>query len=154
MASAPPCLVGFGSFFRLLPLHPLSDSSQIRPRLLQPIRNRTPVRLGFVVLRNFSPPSMVIQDFSPPQVRHIEVMQPKRTRELPQLVQTKRLGEDIDILPIRQNILKFDFTREDMLKGKMIVHLNVLSLEYGVLRKLDAIEVVIVYRRRIGHLHL
>ena len=38
----------------------------------------------------------------------------------------------------------------------MIVHLNVLvpGVEYRVLRKLDAIEVVVVDRRRIGHLFL
>ena len=46
---------------------------------------------------------------------------------MPQLVQTKRLGEDIDILPIRQNILKFDFTKKDTLTNKMVVHLNVLG---------------------------
>ena len=82
--------------------------------------------------------------------------QPKRTLELPQLVQTKRFGEDVGSLSIRQNILKFDFTREDTLTNKVIVHLNVLSpcVEYRVLHELDAVEVVAVDRCRIGHLHL
>ena len=67
------------------------------------------------------------QEFSPPQVRHVEVTQPKRTRELPQLVETKGLGEDVGVLPIRGNILKFNFTGEDTLADKMVVDLNVLS---------------------------
>ena len=47
------------------------------------------IRLVFAVIRNFSPPRLVIQDIpdiSPPQVRHVEVTQPKCTRELLQLV--------------------------------------------------------------------
>ena len=82
--------------------------------------------------------------------------QPERTREFPQLVQTKGLGEDVGNLSIRRNIQKFDFTRKDTLSDKMIVHLNVLGLcmENGVLRELDVAEVVLVDRRRIGHLLL
>ena len=82
--------------------------------------------------------------------------QPKRTRELPQLVQTKGLGEDVGSLPIRLNILQFDFTRKDTLLDEMIVHLDVLCscVENGVLRELDAAEVVAVDRRRIRHLLL
>ena len=38
---------------------------------------------------------LVFRDFSPPQVRNVYVTQPERTRELPQLVQTKGLGEDV-----------------------------------------------------------
>ena len=51
---------------------------------------------------------------------------------------------------------KFDFTREDTLANKMVVHFNVLSsgVEDGVLRKLDVAEVVVVYRHQIIHLHL
>ena len=47
---------------------------------------------------------------------------------------------------IRQNIRKFNFTREDMLANKVIVHLNVLSpgVEEGILRKMDVVEVVTV----------
>ena len=43
-----------------------------------------------------------------------------------------------------------------MLTDKRIVHLNVLgpSVEDGALRKLDVAEVIEVYRRWIGHLHL
>ena len=87
-----------------------------------------------MVTRDISPPD--IYDISPPQVWNVEVTQVKRTRELPQLVQTNRLGEDVGSLPIRQNILKFDFTGEDTLTHKMVVDLNVLSLgvEYRVLR--------------------
>ena len=66
--------------------------------------------------------------FSPPQVRHVEVPQTKHTRELPQLVETKGLGEDVGVLPIRRNIRKFNFTGEDTLVDKVLVHLNVLSL--------------------------
>ena len=52
-----------------------------------------------------------------------------------QFVETKGLGEDVSILPIRRNILKFDFTGEDMLADKVVMHLNVLSsgVEDGVL---------------------
>ena len=84
------------------------------------------------------------------------MLQPKRTRELPQLVQTKGLGEDVGILPIHRDILEFDFNREDVLMEKMVVHLNVLGpcMEDGVLRELDAGEVIAVDRRRIGHLLL
>ena len=73
-----------------------------------------------------------------------------------QLVQTKGLGEDVSSLPIRRNILKFDFTIKDTLTDKMIVHLNVLGpgVEDGVLRELDVVEVVAVDRRRIGDLLL
>ena len=83
-----------------------------------------------MVFREFS------QEFSSPQVHHVEVPQPKRTRELLQLLSTKGLGEDVGVLPIRRNILKFDFTREDTLAEKVVVHLNVLgpSVEDGVLR--------------------
>ena len=75
---------------------------------------------------------------------------------MPQLVQTKGLGEDVGSLSIRRNILKFDFTRKDMLTDKMVVHLNVLGpcLENGVLRELAAAEVVVVDRRWIGLLLL
>ena len=70
-----------------------------------------------------------------PQVWYIEMAQAKRTQELPQLVKTKGHGEDVGILPIRRNIRKFNFTREDTLADKVVVHLNVLSpgVEDGVL---------------------
>ena len=100
------------------------------------------IRLGIAVfLAPFLLPSLVSRDSSPPQVWHIEVTQPKHTRELPQLVQTKGLGEDIGILPICRNILKFNFTRDETLMDKVVVHLNVLStgVEDGVLRQLDAV---------------
>ena len=73
---------------------------------------------------------------------------------MPQLVQTKGLDEDVGSLSIRRNILKFDFTRKNTLTDKMIVHLNVLGpcVENGVIRELDAVEVVVVDRRRIRHL--
>ena len=75
---------------------------------------------------------------------------------MPQLVETKGLGEDVGVLPIRRNILEFDFSRKNTLTEKVVVHLNVLSpgVEDGVLRKLDAAEVVTVDRCRIRHLHL
>ena len=44
----------------------------------------------------------------PPQVRHVEVQQTKRTRKLPQLVQTQIFGEDINILAIYRKIHKVD----------------------------------------------
>ena len=55
---------------------------------------------------------------------------------LPHVIFHKGLNEDVGILPICQNILKFDFTREDTLPDKILVHLNVLSpgVEDGVLR--------------------
>ena len=61
------------------------------------------------------------------------------------------IGEDVGSLPIRRNILKFDFTKKDTLTGKEIMHLNVLGpcVENRVLRELDAPEVVAVDRRRI-----
>ena len=84
----------------------------------------------------FLRPSVVFQNFSPPHVRHVEVSQPKRTRELPQLVETKGLGEDVGVLPIRRNISMFNFTGEDKIVDKVVVHLNVLGpgMEDGVLR--------------------
>ena len=93
---------------------------------------------------------------TPPQVRHVEVTQPERTREFPQPVQTKGLGEDVGSLPIRRNIVKFDFTKKDTLTDKVVVHLNVLGpcVANGVLRELDAAEFVTVHRRRIRHLLL
>ena len=96
------------------------------------------------------------KEFSPPQVRHVKVPQPKRTRELLQLVKTKGLGEDVGVLPIYRNILKFDFIREDMLTDKVIVHLNVLGpgMEDRVLHYVDVDEVVVVDHRQIRHLHL
>ena len=61
---------------------------------------------------------VVLRDFSPPQVRHIEVLQ---------LVETKELGENVGVLPICRNIRKFNVTVEDMLSDKVILYLNVLS---------------------------
>ena len=70
---------------------------------------------------------------------------------MPQLVQTKALGEDVGSLSIRRNVLKFDFTRNDTLTDEMILHLNVLGLcvEDKVFREMDFAKVVVVYRRRI-----
>ena len=70
----------------------------------------------------------VLRDFSPPQVRPVEVSQAKRTRELPQLGEPQRLDEDVGVFPIHWNVLKLDFTEEDTLAEKLVVHLNVLSL--------------------------
>ena len=69
---------------------------------------------------------------------------------------SKGLGEDVGSLPIRRNILKFDFTRKDTLTDKMVVHLNMLGpcVKNGVFRELDTAEVVVVDRRRIRHLLL
>ena len=49
-----------------------------------------------------------------------------------------------------------NLTRKDMLTDKVVVHLNVRGscVENGVLRELDASEVVEVDRRRIRHLLL
>ena len=93
---------------------------------------------------------------SPPQIWHVEVLQAKHTRKLPQLVQAKGFGENIGILPIRQNIHQFDFIGKGLLADKIIVHLNMLGpgVDDGVLHKLDVVEVGIVNRRRIGHLYL
>ena len=92
----------------------------------------------------------------PPQVRHVEMLRPKRIREVPHLVQAKGFGEDIGSLPIRQNIYEFDFTEKDTLADKVVVYLNVLGpgMQDRVPRKLDGTEVVIVDPRRIRHLHL
>jgi hypothetical protein len=81
-------------------------------------------------------------------------MQPERTRELPQLVHPKGLGEYVGSLPIRGNILQFDFTGKDTLPDKMVMHLDVLCpcVKDRVLRKLDAAEVVGVDHHRIRHL--
>ena len=51
---------------------------------------------------------------------------------------------------------KFDFSGEDSLVDKMIVHLDVLcsGVEEGVLRKLDVAEVGIVYHCWLGHLYM
>mgnify|MGYP007130558494 CR=1 FL=1 len=61
---------------------------------------------------------------------------------MPQLVEAKGLGEDVDVLPIRRNIRKFNFTRKDTLADRVVVHLNVLSqgMEDGVLRKLELLR--------------
>jgi hypothetical protein len=73
---------------------------------------------------------------------------------VPQLVQTKRLGEDVGNLPIRRNISQFDFTGEDSLLDKMIVHFDVLSpcVKNRVFCELDAAEVVAINHRQIRHL--
>ena len=70
---------------------------------------------------------------------------------MPQLVQTKGLGEDVGSLSIRRNILKFDFTRKDTLSDEMVVHLNVLGPR---VKNWMLLDVVTVDRRRIGHLLL
>ena len=43
-----------------------------------------------------------------------------------------------------------------MLTNKVVPHLNVLSpgMEDGVFRKLDVVEVLVIDRHRIRHLHL
>ena len=75
---------------------------------------------------------------------------------MPKLVKTKGFGENIGNLPISRNMHQFDFTSEDTLTDKTIMHLNVLSpgVEYGVLRKVDAAEVVAIDHCRIRHLYL
>jgi hypothetical protein len=45
---------------------------------------------------------------------------------LPQLVETKGLGEDVSSLPIHRNMSQFDFTRKDTLMEEMIMHVDVL----------------------------
>jgi hypothetical protein len=57
-------------------------------------------------------------------------------------------------LPIRRNIFQFDFTGKDTLPNEMVVHFDVLCpcVKNGVLRKLDAAEVVAVDHRQIRHL--
>ena len=91
-----------------------------------------------------------------PQLWHVEVLQAKVTRKMPQIVGTEGFGEDIGSLTICQKISKFHLTKNDSLSEKMVVHLNVLfpGVEDGVLGKLDVAEVVVVNRRRIRHLHL
>ena len=141
MASSPPCLADFGSFFDCSPFVRFQTLPRICPRLLQPIRNRIrhPTR-RHGLFRSFPAPFhgllRLLSRILSPSSSALEVTQPKRTRELPQHVKSKGLGEDVGVLSIRQNILKFDFTREDTLTDKVIVHLNVLSpgVEDGVLR--------------------
>ena len=79
------------------------------------------------------------------------MLQPKRSRELQQLVQANKFGEDIGNLPFRWNINQFDFIRENKLADEVVMHLNVLGpgVENGILRELDAAEAVAVDRRRI-----
>ena len=48
-----------------------------------------------------------------PQVRHVEMLQAQHVREVSQLVETKGIGEDVNHLPISQNILQFHFTTEN-----------------------------------------
>ena len=92
----------------------------------------------------------------PPQVRCVEVTHPKLTREMSQLIKTKGFGENISNLPISRNMHQFDFTSEDTLTDKMIVHLNVLGpgVEDRVLCKVDTAKVVTKDRRRIRQLYL
>ena len=54
------------------------------------------------------------------------------------------------------NIPEFDFTAQDSLAHKVVMHFYVLraSMEYGVLSQLHAIDVVTIDRDRIGNLHL
>ena len=83
---------------------------------------------------------------SPPQVWHVEMLYTKHLGKVIQLVRSERLGEDVGNLPIRLNILKFNFTAQNLLMHKVIVHFYVLclSMEYGVLGKLyDAYVVAI-----------
>jgi hypothetical protein len=91
---------------------------------------------------------------STPQVRHVEVAQPKRTRELPQLVEPKSLGENVGNLPIRRNMLQFHFTGENTLLDEMVMHLDVLRpcVKDRVFRELNAAKVVAMDCRRFRHL--
>ena len=91
------------------------------PQLLQPTRNRIRNQIQHSGhIRSFPAPFCGLFDLFSPSSSHVEVPQPKRTQELPQLVETKGLGEDVGIPPIRQNILKFDFTGEDTLADKVV----------------------------------
>ena len=53
-------------------------------------------------------------------------------------------------------MLEVDIPSQDTFSDEMIVQLNVLSpaVEDGVLRNLDAAEVIAVYCHRLRHLHL
>ena len=74
----------------------------------------------------------------------------KNLGEMLQLVQSERLGEDVGDLPISSNISKFDFTAQDPLTHKVIMHLDVLSasMEHKVFGQLHAIDVVTIDRDR------
>ena len=75
---------------------------------------------------------------------------------MPQLVKTKRFGEDINNLPIRRNMLQVNFAKKEPLTDKMIMQLNVFcpGVEYRVFCKVDTTEVVAKDRRRIEYLYL
>ena len=74
------------------------------------------------------------------------MLKPEHLRKMLQLVRSKRLGEEVRNLPIGSNILKFNFTAQDLLAHRVIMHLNVLcgSMEYRVLGQLHTANVVVV----------
>ena len=59
-------------------------------------------------------------------------------------------------MPIGSNIPRFDFTTQDPLAHKVIMHLDVLcaSMEHGVLGQLHATNVVLVDRDQNRHYDL
>ena len=70
-----------------------------------------------------------------------------------QLVGSEGLGEDVGNLLINLNIPEFDFTPQDPLMHKVIMHLDVLcaSMENGVLGQLQVANIVVVDRNRSGY---
>ena len=59
------------------------------------------------------------------------------------------------MVKISTKILKFHFTRENVLVHKVVIHFDVLcpSVENKVLRQLDTPKVVVVDHHRISNLH-
>ena len=83
-------------------------------------------------------------------------MQSKHFRKLMQLVEVDRLGEDVGHLLISLNESPFNFTIEDTLAHKMIMHMYVLcaSMEARVLGKLNTSHVVAINRNRVGDMNM
>ena len=70
-----------------------------------------------------------------------------------QLVHSKCLREDDGNLSIGSNIQVFDFTAQDTLMHKVIMHLDVLcaSMEHWVIGLLYATDIVVVDQDRSRH---
>ena len=76
---------------------------------------------------------------APPQAQLGDGRKNEVRRELPQLVNSQGLSQDVSCLQVRANVLQVDISGQNLLSDEVIVHFDVLgpSMEDWVLSELN-----------------
>ena len=90
--------------------------------------------------------STVRSVITPPQARQVVGRKTKLSKKLTKLVDPQGFCEYFGCPKIGVDVLKVDIPSKNTFSDELVVHLNVLclSMEDGVLSKMDIVEVVIV----------